>query len=379
MRVLAIRKSSVGDLRAGEGIKPERVASAIDVYGPLYKYAYEMIVEMYELALRESDGGTVVLAIDSPGGYVAGCFEAAYDLRRIRALYPACKVIVFSDGMLCSAAYALASAATSADADEIVITPQADVGSIGVIASRVEVDLEREGVAIHYFTWPEDSDKAAGYPGTEMSEEEAEKIQEEVSALGETFAALIAETRGIAAADIAAQRARTYLGSAAVEAGLADRIVQSRSDLATQPEPETEEDPMPAPEPITPEPDDEGAEKPASSTEVAALREELRVSRVDAALAARPDLTPELRALLAPQQPKQVEAYLAAMPPPPPRKTVKTAVDPIAPDTGAPDDSIDAGVPEAVLSNFNTYIPRKPIAARRKVERDDAHLTVRIR
>lgn len=377
MRVLAIRRASIGELRAGadEGLKPERTASAIDVYGPLYKFAYEYFVELYELALREAEGGTVVVAIDSPGGYVAGCFEAAYDLRRIRALYPAGKVIAFSDGMLCSGAYAIAAAATSGDTDEIVITPQADVGSIGVLASRVEIDLERDGVSINYFTWPEDSDKAAGYPGTEMSDAEAAQIQSEVTALGETFAALIAETRGISVADIAALRARTFLGSAAIEVGLADRIVQSRSDLTTM-QPNTEEDPMPD-EPTTP--NDAGASTPASSSEVAALREELRSSRVGAMLAARPDITPELRALLAPQSPAQVEAMLAAVPLP--RKAVTTAVDPIAPGTGAggEPDTLDDKVPDAIVSHFNAYIPRKPIAARRKVERDNAHLTVRIR
>jgi ClpP class serine protease len=382
MRVLAIRRASIGELRAGEGLKPERTASVIDVYGPLYKDMYEVFVELYSLALSEAgDGGTVSLAIDSPGGYVVGCFEATYDLRRIRALYPKCKVIAFSDGMLCSGAYAIAAAATSADGDEIVVTPQADVGSIGVLASRVEIDLERDGVTMHYFTWPEDSDKAAGYPGTEMSDAEAAQIQSEVTALGETFAALIAETRGLSVADVAALRARTFLGSAAVEAGLADRIVQSRSDLATPPI--NEEDPMPddapAPAPSTPPtPDDAGASTPASSSEVAALREELRSSRVGAMLAARPDITPELRALLAPQSPVQVEAMLAAVPLP--RKTVTTAVDPIAPGTGGESpDTLDDKVPDAIVSHFNAYIPRKPIAARRKVERDNAHLTVRIR
>lgn len=382
MRVLAIRRASIGELRAGEGIRPERTASVIDVYGPLYKDMYEVFVELYSLALSEAgDGGTVVLAIDSPGGYVAGCFEATYDLRRIRALYPKCKVIAFSDGMLCSGAYAIAAAATSADGDEIVVTPQADVGSIGVLASRVEIDLERDGVTMHYFTWPEDSDKAAGQPGTEMSDAEAAQIQGEVTALGETFAALIAETRGLSVADVAALRARTFLGSAAVEAGLVDRIVQSRSDLATPPI--TEEDPMPddavppvPPTPPTPPtPDEPGASTPASSSEVAALREELRSSRVGAMLAARPDITPELRALLAPQSPAQVEAMLAAVPLP--RKTVTTAVDPIAP--GSEPDTLDDKVPDAIVSHFDAYIPRKPIAARRKVERDNAHLTVRIR
>lgn len=119
------------------------------------------------------------------------------------------------------------------------------------------------------------------------------------------------------------------------------------------------------------------AQKPASSQEVTALREELRASRVGAMLAQRPDLTPELRALLAPQPPAQVEAYLAALPAP--RKAVTTAVDVLPSAGAAPDDAVDAGVPDSVVSNFNSYIPRKPIAARRNVERDDAHLTVRIR
>lgn len=376
MRVLAIRRASVGDLR-GDGVKPERHASAIEVYGALWKWAYESIVEMFELALAEANGGTVVLSIDSPGGYVSGCFEATYDLRRIRAEYPDSKVIVFCDGMLCSGAYALAAAATCTDADEIVITPQADVGSIGVLASRVEVDLARDGIAVHYFTWPEEGEKAAGYPGTEMSEEEAAQIQADVTALGETFAQLIADTRGLTVADVAALRARTFLGPAAVEAGLADRIVQSRSDLLTTPDPIVEEEP-PVPDPET-TPDDASGEKPASSQEVAALREELRVSRVNAMLAARPDITPELRALLAPQQPAQVEAFLAALPAP--RKGVTTAVSELPANGGSsqPDNSIDANVPEHVVSHFNSYIPRKPIAERRKIERDDAHLKVFIR
>ena len=70
------------------------------------------------------EGSTVVLWFRSPGGIVTGIPETAGELRRLGKTR---RLLAFTDDLCASAAYWLA-----AQCEQIVATPTADVGSIGV-------------------------------------------------------------------------------------------------------------------------------------------------------------------------------------------------------------------------------------------------------
>ena len=268
------------------------------VGGGMYGYVYESLVERFASAMATAStmpDKHVVVEIDSPGGMLSGCFEAANDLKKLCAQYPDVKVTVFSSGLIASAAYALAAAMTPNEGSEIVVTPQAEVGSIGVVAARYAEDLSvsMPGMSVTYFA----SGKAKTYGRifTELSEEEAAKMQSEIDTLGGKFFALVASTRsGLSADKVEALEANTYLGEEAVSKGLADRVVASRSELFAAQDPQ--EDPQPQTPPTT-EPEDPEAMSAEQNAQLQAQLEaaNARIASMEAAqmtalLESRPDL-----------------------------------------------------------------------------------------
>jgi signal peptide peptidase SppA len=93
-------------------------------------------------AADDPDVDAIVLAIDSPGGTVAGTPETAASVKRAAA---AKKVVAIADTMACSAAYWI-----GAQASKFVATPSATLGSIGVMQAHVDYSaaLAKDGVKV---------------------------------------------------------------------------------------------------------------------------------------------------------------------------------------------------------------------------------------
>jgi ClpP class serine protease len=164
-----------------------------------------------------SEASTVILAVDSPGGEVAGCFDCA---RGIRADANAAgkRLVVFVASQACSAAYALA-----ATADEIVVSDTAVIGSIGVIHEMQSV-VRADAASGHDFAFvTSGSKKAYGNPHTPISEEALAETQRTVDATAARFFALVLEMRAKVKEPEGLQ-AGVLVGAAAVIRGLADRV-----------------------------------------------------------------------------------------------------------------------------------------------------------
>ncbi len=80
--------------------------------------------------VQRDDIKAVFLDIDSPGGTVAGTPELAAAVASLNERKP---VYAFSSGLMCSAAYWIASQARA-----IYATPSAQVGSIGVVQAVID-------------------------------------------------------------------------------------------------------------------------------------------------------------------------------------------------------------------------------------------------
>ena len=145
-------------------------------------------------ALREAGGRddikAVFLDIDSPGGTVAGTPELAATVASINTQKP---VYAFSSGLMCSAAYWIASQARA-----IYATPSARVGSIGVVQAVIDdtAALDARGIKVEVFSVGKY--KAMGAPGTPLTDDQRELINSNLAETAEEFhAAVLARGRSI--------------------------------------------------------------------------------------------------------------------------------------------------------------------------------------
>jgi signal peptide peptidase SppA len=169
-----------------------------------------------QLAAAERDDAVkgVVLDINSPGGQAAGAMETAAKIRALDAKKP---VVAFVNGMAASAAYALASGART-----IVATPSAMLGSIGVVWMHVDRSAQAEKAGVKPTLLTAGAFKTDGHPLAPLAADARQRIQAQIDKVYDLFVQTVAAHRPIDAAAVRATEAGVYIGSQAVEAGLAD-------------------------------------------------------------------------------------------------------------------------------------------------------------
>jgi len=227
-------KALMGLFAEPEELKNDEIdnATVVTIRGPLAQHddwwedSYEAIRARVRVACDQV-APTVILRIDSPGGDVAGLFDAARGIRD-DCLSAGKQLIAHVEGQCCSAAYALATAA-----DRIVASRTAEVGSIGIIAARVDESraLENAGVTVTLIT--SGARKGDGWPVQPMSEEELESYQADIDGLAAEFFEAVSLRRGITTDEIEALEASTLRGQAAVDAGLVDELGSFDSVIAS--------------------------------------------------------------------------------------------------------------------------------------------------
>ena len=169
-------------------------------------------------ALRQAgerpDIKAVFLDIDSPGGTVAGTPELAEAVATLNARKP---VYAFSSGLMCSAAYWVASQARA-----IYATPSAQVGSIGVVQAVIDhsAAIEKAGIKVEVFSVGKY--KAMGAPGTPLTDDQRELISSNLAEIaGEFHTAVLAKGRAIPAE---AMEGQTFSGRQAKRHNLAGMV-----------------------------------------------------------------------------------------------------------------------------------------------------------
>lgn len=163
----------------------------------------------------------IVIDMDSPGGMVTGTPELA---DRIAAVEK--PIYTYSSGMICSAAYWIASAT-----DGIFCTRSAAIGSIGVYLPVLDVSAlyEQRGVKVELIT--AGKFKGTGFPGTKLSAEQRAELQARVNYIYDMFTAQVRKTRGDAIADETMQ-GQVFVGEEAQRLGLVDAIVSDISEVS---------------------------------------------------------------------------------------------------------------------------------------------------
>jgi len=177
-----------------------------------------------EMAAEDPNVKTVFIDVDSIGGSVKGVHESAEMLRNLGKHK---HTVAITDGDMLSAAFYIAS-----QANEIKVTPSSKVGSVGVFKMIPDTSkaYEAEGVKVNVIK--SGKYKAAGAPGTSMTEDQLAWEQETVNEMHSDFKATVKQVRKFAQdADMEGQ---IFTGKTAAKKGLVTGVVSDLSDIASK-------------------------------------------------------------------------------------------------------------------------------------------------
>lgn len=180
--------------------------------------SYQGILDMTRQAINEGFT-TIVYDHNSGGGEAYGAFETAQDIQRLTQDANV-HTIAYVDGISGSAAYALAVAA-----DEIIINPQAEVGSVGVVTKLINTSQKdkKDGVQTTY-VYAGDS-KIPYTPDGEFTKSFIEDLQQKVNSLYEDFLNHVSTMRGIGKEAVRSTQAKMFSADKALEINFVDKVM----------------------------------------------------------------------------------------------------------------------------------------------------------
>lgn len=178
----------------------------------------QQFTALFRQATESPDVSAVVIDADSPGGSVFAVEELAATIREARGPKP---IVAVANTLAASAAYWLAT-----QADEVIASPSAQLGSIGVLAVHVDTSAaeEKAGIKTSYIATAKFKAEAA--PGTPLTAEAREMMQQLADGYHRAFVADVARGRGVSRAAVEAGfgQGRIVAARDAVKAGMADGI-----------------------------------------------------------------------------------------------------------------------------------------------------------
>jgi signal peptide peptidase SppA len=208
------RIESVAILRLFGTIVP-RASMMTDISGAT---SAERFSFQFSELVNDPDVGAIILDVNSPGGQASGIAEAANIIHAARGRKP---IIAVANHLMASAAYWIGTAA-----DEIVVTPSAEVGSIGVFSAHSDYSayLEKEGVKVSIIK--AGKYKAEGNPYEPLNDEARANIQQSVDEIYDSFVNAVARNRGMKPSHVRSEfgEGRVVSARRAVDLGMADRI-----------------------------------------------------------------------------------------------------------------------------------------------------------
>lgn len=170
-------------------------------------------------ANKDAEVKSILLDFDSPGGMVSGTPELADKILASKK-----RVYAFTGGTMASAAYWLGSST-----ERIFATKSADVGSIGVYTMFLDSTkaMEARGLKVDVITSGEF--KGLGVPGTALSEQHRQFLQERVDGIAAMFQEHVSEMRN-GTVDLDDMRGQSFLAGQARARNLIDEIVSDREE-----------------------------------------------------------------------------------------------------------------------------------------------------
>jgi protease IV len=192
-------------------------------------------IEKVDTYVKRSSIKAVVLIVNSPGGIVGPSQELYHFIKKIRSEYGK-PVVVYSGTVLASGAYYLALGA-----DQIITSPGAMVGSIGVIMEFLNLEGIYDWAKVRRFSISSGKFKDSGAEYRPMRDEERDLFQSLIQDVYDQFVTTIKEERKLDETIIKNYAdGRILTGLQAQKAGLTDAVgyldqaIQAASLLAQQ-------------------------------------------------------------------------------------------------------------------------------------------------
>jgi signal peptide peptidase SppA len=217
-------------MRVENGVAIIPINGAISFDDPFAAFYGETTVKSIsdniDKAIADPSVHSILLDVNSPGGYVTGVealSDKLYAVRGQKGLY------AHTEGMAASAAYWIASAA-----DKVFLgSGTAEVGSIGVYLVHFDYSalLNNAGVKVTEITAGEY--KGLGSPYEPLTAQDKKLLQADVDYIYTRFVQAVARNRGMSAEDVLkSANGLTFFGADAVAKGLADGISTHQEVIA---------------------------------------------------------------------------------------------------------------------------------------------------
>ncbi len=207
------------------GIVSHRIHQVQDISGP-GGTSTEGVARRFRALVADPAVDAIVLDIDSPGGSVFGVPELAAEIFESRGKK---KIVAVANSMAASAAYWLGTAA-----QELVVTPSGEVGSVGVWAAHEDHSKFLEAMGVKVSLISAGKFKVEGNPYEPLNDEARAAIQASVDSYYEMFVKDVARFRNAKPADVRGGygQGRMVQAKDAVEQGMADRVATLDETIA---------------------------------------------------------------------------------------------------------------------------------------------------
>jgi serine protease SohB len=187
------------------------------------RQVYNLRQEVSAIITIAKPGDRVLVRIDSSGGRVHTYGLGASQLHRLKLHN--LHVTTAVDGVAASGGYMMAVVS-----DRVICAPFAYIGSIGVMAQMLNVRRLLENLGIDVMIASAGEHKLSMSPLTEVTEEQKKHNEEKVKGIHDLFKKHVSQYRPRLQIDEVA-KGDMWLGTEAVEKGLADEVVTSDDEI----------------------------------------------------------------------------------------------------------------------------------------------------
>lgn len=186
----------------------------------------QRFIARFRAALNDESTRAVVIDVDSPGGMISGVPEAASEVFSSRGSK---RIVAVANAEAGSAAYWIASAA-----DELIVSPSSEAGSIGVWTAHQDLSKYFEQAGVQHTLISAGKYKVEGHPFGALDDEARANIQERVDDSYDMFTKAVAKHRGTTPSAVRSGFGEGRMVSArqAVDLGMADRVATLDETIA---------------------------------------------------------------------------------------------------------------------------------------------------
>lgn len=204
--------------RVPQTVRQDAGVAVLPLSGVIWQQKAEAIGAVFDNLVRSEQVRAIVLDVDSPGGEVFGTPELAERIYRARGRKP---IVAAVNSLMASAAYWIGTAA-----DEVVMTPSGEVGSIGVWSAHIDASKMYQDIGWNVTLIKAGKFKVEGNPFGPLEAEARAFMQSRVDDYFGMFVHAVARHRGRNVAHVRGGfgQGRVLGATQALAEGMIDRV-----------------------------------------------------------------------------------------------------------------------------------------------------------